>query len=470
MAMRDLVHQFVSELALPMPLPEVMPRWDELWPSHATIGELARSLRASGLPAQVISIEKLPNYPFFSRFGDQYALFSLHGEKGVKALTPDGEEVTISADTIKAEPIVTIPPVGTTFRIGEYQPVKDHDHDIAVFYAATNAEAELAKEQVIPDLSEIVKKARRTKKEIVFVDAVGLIPEEVIHRFGLHDDVAAFARALDAIKRDLARLQEGQQIYEARSPLWKEVYDFLAKERIRAVAEEIPQSLMEAIHEFDKRGLAQRALSHLIVGQIDEAAEVMSQYLMEFHQLNCTIRNQHFAQHLRGILDKSSSPLTLIVLREIGHYGSIEANFQQHHISTKIVGHEKFTELIGLPSYVNFGVELTQEARQIDALRYCLKTLIASRIAGGLSFNELAARLGESAIDHLSRATLTDLITALHHPARVFLRSTPHDQPIQDQLLYLLAERSIIPWKLIPDPAVSVLSALKGDKNDENTN
>ena len=469
MTMHELVHQFVRELAFPMPPTEVMPRLDKLRPSHGAIGALASSLRAAGLPVQGISIEEFPNYPFFSRFGDRYALFSPYGEKEIKALTPDGEEVTIRANTIKSEPIVTIPPVGKPFRVNESQPKQTHGHEIAVFYAATNAEAELAREQVIPDLIKIVKKSQREKKEIVFVDAVGLIPEEVIAQFGLHDDRAAFAKALDAIRRDLAGLQEGRRIYEARSPLWKEVYDFLAEERIRAVVEEIPQSLMKTIHEFDKKGLAQRALSHFIAGQIDEAAKIMSDYLKRFHELNCTIRNKHFVRQIRQLLQRSSHPLALIVLREIGHYGTLESSFPRFHVSTKIVGHEKFTELIGLPSYVNFGVKLTEETRQIDALRYCLKTLVASRIAGGLSFNELAARLGKSEIDHLSRETIDEVIAALHHPARVFLRSTPHDQQVQDQLLYLLVKRRILSRGLIPDPAESVLSALKGVKNGENS-
>ena len=373
-------------------------------------------------------------------------------------------------DTIKTEPIVTIPPVGVTFRISEHRLEREHDHKIAVFYAATNAEAELAKEQVIPDLSELVKQARRENREIVFLDAVGLIPEEVIAQFGLHDDVAAFSRALDAIKRDLDRLQKGQQIYEARSPLWREVYNFLAEERIRAVAEEIPFNLMKSIQEFDKKGLAQRALSHFVAGQIDEAAKIMSDYLKRFHELNCIMRNKHFMRQIRQLLRGSSHPLTLIVLREIGHYGTLELSSPGLYvsISIKVVGHERFSELIELPSYVNFGVELTEETRQIDALRYCLKTLVASRIAGGLSFNELAARLGKSEIGQLSRETIDEVITALHYPARVFLRSTPHDQQIQDQLLYLLVERRILSRDLIPDPAESVLSAFKGDKNDKN--
>lgn len=473
MAMHDLVRQFARDLPLPTPTVKETLELNESWSSCSTIVKLAGALRAVGLPVQAISMEEPPaEYPFFGLLGDRYALLYRKGGKQITAFTAEDEEIILEMNIVQDKPIVTIPPVGTTFRINDRiskrQLKKSDDHEIVVFYAATNADAELAKEQVIPDLAELIKKSRREKKELVFIDAVGLIPEEVIHQFGLHNEVAAFFRVLDAIKRDLAGLRDGRRIYEARSPLWKEVYDFLAKERIRAVAEEIPQSLMKTVHEFDKKELAQRALSHFIAGQVDEAAKIMANYLRQFHELNCIIRNKYFVKQIMRLLRGSNRPLILFVLREIGHYGAIESNFPQRCMSTKIIGHEKFSELIGVPSYVNFGVDVTEETRQIDALRYCLKTLIASRIAGGLSFNEVAARLGESEVNHLSRETIDEVITALHHPARVFLRSTPHNQQIQDQLLYILVERRLIPRSLLPDPAESVLPALEGDKHGKN--
>ena len=460
MGMNDLIRDFARELSLPTAGLRVLDERLPLTPSIEKPGVFAGSLRAAGLPVQAILIESFLSYSFFGVYDSGYALFSPTSEKRVKVITPDMQEEIVDPGVVQRQPIITIPPVGRTFRVTEVAPRKWADkHEIAIFYSATTSSAELAKQQVIPDLEALVGRAKLEGKEMIFIDAVGLIPEEAVHRYGLHDE--AFKRALDALQREADGTREGRPIHETRSPLWREIYSFLAKNRVRTVVERYSSELDRSIKKFDKLGLAKEAVGYLLAGRIEDATEVMMQYLSEFHRLNCTRRGESLAGQIKQILDASESPLIVVVLREIGHYGALETLFREYPQTTKIVGNEKFTDLLSATSLVNFQVDVPEEVLRASAVRYCLKTLITPKIAGGRPFNEIVARFARTELDRLDEEAVRDIFADLHHPARIFLRSTPHSQELQDQLLHILKDRRIIPGELIEDPADCVATALR---------
>lgn len=454
MALADLVQAFVRKLDIQSTKSRAIQSSASL--DCDDLSELAISLRADGIPVQELVLDTLPDSPTIGKHGGQFALFCRKSADNVATTLADGEELGLHSEDVQLESVVCVPPIGQKFKIRQVHQAASHNHEIALFYAATNASKDLAHKQLIPDLETLREYSNKHAKKMLFVDSVGLIPEEVVHRFGLHD-ADAFRKALSSIKSETSGLRKGHAAYNAHCPLWNEAYVFLAEHQIEGLTEELPFKLWKQITHFDEQRLAQQALSHFVSGQIQEASELMARYLSEFHDLNCTRRNEFLVEQLTDFLDASSDPVMLIILREIGHYGSLETLLTQYPKTTKILGHGKFSNLIGPSSYSNFGVQISESHRRLSALRYCLKSLVAPIIASGASYYEMAARLAETGIDNLCEETVENLIRDLHHPARVFLRSTPHDQAIESQLLYLLRDRGIVPAALVPDPAEDLI-------------
>jgi hypothetical protein len=458
MALADLVQAFVRKLDIESTEFGAIQSSASL--DCNNLSELAISLRSNGIPVQELTLDTLPDSPAIGKHGGQFALFCRKKGDNVTATLASGEELGLHSEDVQLESIVCVPPIGQKFKIRQVQQPDSHDHEIALFYSATNASRELAHEQLIPDLEALRAYSSNHAKKMLFVDSVGLIPEEVVHRFGLHD-ADGFRKALSSIRNETSGLRKGHATYNDRCPLWNQTYVFLAEHQIEGVTEELPFKLWKQITHFDRQHLAQQALSHFVSGQIEEASELMARYLSGFHDLNCARRNEFLAQQLIELLDASSDPVVLIILREIGHYGSLEALLTQYPKTTKILGYGKFTNLIGPSSYSNFGVQISESHRRLTALRYCLKSLVAPIIASGLSYYDMAARLADTSIENLCEETVDNLLKDLHHPTRVFLRSTPHDQDIQYQLLYLLRDRGIMPSALVPDPAEDLIEEVR---------
>ena len=448
----------------------------EIATTEAGASQLAQILRSCGIPAQLYQLlasRKVAelSFPVLYAINGQWMMIS-QSERGEIGLA--GKEHRVPpADLLPNRVIVAEPPVGIPFVLRDTHNLAEPtraSNDIAVFYTATNEDASLAG-QVLGDLENLIERARKDGKDVVFLDSLGLIPPDTVRMFG--GGRSGFYSVRRTMQLELEQTTNGGAApRDSRSPIWNKVYTALQKHKIPAVLEDLKFDFWRWSLAFDKKRLMHRALDHFIAGQLDEAAELMAKHQAGFHRLNCTIRNRNFVSQIRKITTQHSNPVLFLILREIGHYGVLEKMLPNNEffVQTKILGETRFAALLKIlgmnEALSNIGVSLNSEEIQLLGLRACLKALLLPRIAAGKSLTQAALVLDECQIDHLDWETIAALIEQLHAPSRVFLRNEPYNQTIQEQLLYLLNAEHIVPDTLMPDTVDAIPT---GGANDQDS-
>lgn len=361
--------------------------------------------------------------------------------------------------------VVGEPPVGSPYRVLREgsEALEPTDVRVWLFYASPADDAELAAQQVLPELEEILDLAQEERGRAVFVDSVGLIRDRGA-TIGVSDS-AVFQRAMVSLRAQDKELRAPSGFHaDAGSPMWQAIYEYLGKRRdeLSWITEDLRWSLQQRIVRHDLRKLTTQALNHFAAGQIDEAAEIMSKQIRTFHELNCLERNRRLALQIEQIAEESGSAARIVVIREIGHVNSLEELLPRSlGVQTKIVATEPLRVLfarMGMETAVeNFGVCPTPEAVRLRALRHCIKCALPATALRGLSLSAGARLLASTCIDSLSEPSVREILDRLHAPARVFLRNAPHAHAMGTQLQYLLADLGVIPPELLGDPAERLL-------------
>jgi len=368
-------------------------------------------------------------------------------------------------DPALASVIIGEPPVGSPYvilREGD-EALAPADIGVWLFYASPADDAELAEQQVLPDLEAILDRAREEGARPIFVDSVGLIRDRGA-TVGVSDS-AAFQRAMISLRAQAKELRAPSGFHsDAQSPMWQAIYAYLGERRdeVSWVTEDLRWRLQERIVRHDLRKLGTQALNHFAAGQIDEAADVMTEQIATFHELNCLERNRRLAHQIEQIIEERGSEARIVVIREIGHVNSLETLLPTSlGIQTKIVATEPLHVLfarMGMETAVgNFGVVPTQDNVRLRALRQCIKCALPATPLRGLSLSAGARLLASTCIDALSEQSVREILDRLHAPVRVFLRNTPHAHAMGKQLQYLLVDLGVIPPELLEDPAAKLL-------------
>jgi hypothetical protein len=429
--------------------------------SAASALSIAKALRAGGLPCVAYRMPEhrpladLP--PAMLAVGDEWSL---------------SQELS-GVDTTQASAIVGEPPTGVPYSVlRERTPFTDDpEAQVHLFYASPADGAELAQQQVLPDLERILDHGRQEGGATAFIDSVGLIRDQGA-KHGVRDRVA-FRLAMDQLRvlgTDLAAPAGFQ--FGTNVPLWRTIYEYLQTRAgdLLWTTENLGWALQRRIVDHDVRQLRTLALNHFSAGQVDEAADVMAQQLSTFHSLNCDARNSRLVRQIEQTV-VSEGASRVIVLREIGHVNSIEERLpDSFDVRTKIVATEPLRVLfarIGMETAVaNFGVEPTADALRLRALRHCIKCMLPLEGVGRRAFSDGARVTASTCIDSLSEETMAEILRRLHAPGRVFLRNAPHTHSVGEQLQYLLVDLGVIPPELLEDPAKRMVHACKSSQKN----
>lgn len=412
--------------------------------------DLAQLLRGAGIPAQAYRLIE-PSKLQFPCITFHDGSWKLHLPLGADAYGLPEELILWEPSFEKGTVIVGEPPVGCRFQllIREDDQLQTDDLDIYVFYAATSDEAKLAEQQLFTELQSMLDQAQQAGREVIFLDAVGLIPEETVRCYGT-DEQVAFQKALDAIRQETKGITRGIPIYDSTSSFWSALYRFLAERRVHCVLEELAYDLWRKIVEFDRRNLTEKAIVEFLTGFPDRAAKTMLEHMRGFHDLNCFQRDLNFAHQIEALMTGANRPFILIA-REIGHYDVLEGFLgSKYLVHSKILGQEeRFTTLLRAPALdvllVNIGVELSDQDLELIVLHQCV---IVSVLRDRVKSLRTAARLLEAChIDELSRQQIREIIQELNDPTHMYLRSQGQD--ILDQLAYILKDKGVVPSEVI---------------------
>lgn len=436
---------------------DVFEEFTDLQEAHSEKKEariIAKKLREKGIPVQAYQLQNEDQlskleFPFLIKHLGEWKLIDPSSDDYLGMVNKDEEGNPI---------IVGEPPVGVTFEMIKKQP--DNSVKIYIFYAATNDSPKLAHEQVFTDIERILE-AKEENTDILFMDALGLIPEETVINQPGQNRRERFEEAFEGIKAQTANIENGvppKEYHKARSPFWNEVWEFLAQRKVRSVLEELQFELWEKIIDFDNKKLVNKAFQLAYYGWPEQAAETMAGWKIGFHKRNCLERNGYLSNQINQLIEKSGKPLIILMAKEIGHYGVLESLLSDYTVYSKIIGHRKFRTLLKVPPLDvildNMEVRLSEDTRKLLALKQCLKGFIQARIGDNL--RKSAEIFEKTHIDELTYKQITHLLEDLHSPERIYLRQVDN-QKLEDQLIYLLRNKGII--------STQVMEKLRGDED-----
>jgi hypothetical protein len=402
--------------------------------------ELAKDLRERGFPVQVYRLVKPCPLPFAHLIWEE-SLWDAH-------LPPLRPSKRAGMGVIVGEP-----PTGRWFELLRASLTHTRElPDVLVIYAFTNDAADIDT-GLFPELADFFKAAKEQGRNVVYVDSVGLIPEETVRLFGKGEERNGFNQAFQSIQEGVEAIAQGRPPMEAQSPFWRKLYEFLAEKRIRSVAESLSYELWREIVDFDHLNLSERALTELLTGFPEEAAKTMLRQIITFHELNCLRRAKALAHQLVDLKEKDPKVLFFLA-REIGHYGALEAALPvSWRIQTKILGQERIPQLLACPGIegllLNLEVNIPEESWDLLALHHCLKVLLLPYLERGP--RKVAQFFGITGIEKLSFMEIKKIVEELQHPLAILQRTQGHS--ISEQLFYLLRARNLVPdekrgWEL----------------------
>lgn len=402
----------------------------------------ARCLREHGLPVQAYQLRSadgsdLPALPP-----------ALVHQRGWQLPSTESEDPAPGAVRVGE------PPVGWGFTLVDGQsapPVPAGPPDVLICYAVPSDSGELADRQLLGNLRRLLSESVRAGRKVLYVDAVGLVPERTVQATGSGTGVSEsrFDEVLALLQREIAQTTQGRAPFEAHSPIWRRVGEIVAAERIPSTLERLPFELWKEIVDLDRQGLREFAARFLFLGRTDKATEAASRFSAAFHQLNRVRRDEAFVQQLLGLGGAEPRPV-VFTCRELDHYGRIESALSREGLQvwSLILGDEPLSTLLRAPLLGsalldNMGVAASEDARKARALRDCVKWVVQA--AYGRPDVRWAVRVFE-ALDGLDEAQIDDVVKALGHPTRLYLRQKGQDPA--SQLLYLLRDRGYLPLEI----------------------
>ncbi|MEM4724114.1 MAG: hypothetical protein QXP01_03805 [Candidatus Hadarchaeum sp.] len=344
--------------------------------------------------------------------------------------------------------LVGEPPTGTWFVVLPYPEETGKEltaPDVLVVYASTQDAADVDP-QVFSELVGYFEVARNSGRPVIYVDALGLIPEETVRGSSTHEE-SAFRSVYEALSREIGGIGQGLVPCETGSPFWRELYCFLAKHHIPSVLENLTYELWREIVDFDHKHLLNRAMVEFTTGFPEEAAQTMALYARQFHELNCLRRAASLADQVRELLNVSPRPLVLLV-REIGHYGVLERLLSRDYVvHSKILGLERFRHLFAAPGVaegflINLEVHLPEEVWRILGLHSCLRFFLLPCLKTK-SFRDIVRYFAKSRLEDLGFRDVQNLFEQLDEPMAVYQRSQGYS--LHEQAFALLRAQGVLP-------------------------
>jgi len=446
---------------------EQLPRVD------AGAGALAMALRCEGIPVQcyrLANADRVQNlvFPFIAE-SDREWVVSDPGNpyRGVAA---PGRRARVPQSFPVNRVLVAEPPMGEAFFLGEDSACASWSTDIeaAVFYLATEADTSSAADQLVDDLECLVEDARTRGREVLYFDFLGELPSEVMRLIGGGGE--GFRLVMEALRLRLSspRLVRGQR-EDARSPVWDGARRAMEQLGVEVLREVLDSSLMTRYISLCRDRSAQAALAHLAAGQLEQAAAQMGSFLEDLHRLDCGVRAEASVRRIKQVASERGRPMCILAVRGIDHYGVLERllSDQGVDVRSKILGAGRFAPLTGASmsqqTLDNLDVSVSAEERRAIALRECLKHVAFAYVTETQGIRALLQSLAEFRMDGLRAGRIESLVNQLQAPSRVYLRSHPYNQGVQEQLVYMLRAERILPEAWIRDPADLIDSGGEAD-------
>lgn len=183
--------------------------------------------------------------------------------------------------------------------------------------------------RLLTDLTQrLLAQAAAEQRTIVYVDELGLIPEETVKMrcFGGSEE-EAYKRVREVLDGEVQALEKGMASYD-KSPLYREFYKILASQtrrgvKVKAVSEDLTYALWKKIvncdHETDPK---RQELIKLFLGlQFESLATATINIFRLRWMVNDWERDEAFLKQIASLIQENGPNTFVLTLRTGAHFG-----------------------------------------------------------------------------------------------------------------------------------------------------
>lgn len=197
--------------------------------------------------------------------------------------------------------------------------------------------------KVLDDLHE---QATRSGKKLVYIDELGLIPEESVKRTQESSQLGekeAFESAKKSLGDEITGFEDGISTYD-ENPFYQAQYSYLANHKIKSYMENLDYENWKRILAFDDLNIHNEATKAFCLGDTETYLKKLKKYTKGFWLYNVKERDEIFRRQIKEIAE--GNPQSIIVtLRGIGHYGTEEKlDLRDFTVETFVIADGDFNE------------------------------------------------------------------------------------------------------------------------------
>ncbi len=275
-------------------------------------------------------------------------------------------------------------------------------------------------ERLLDYLKQLIDEAVIEGRLIIFLDELGLIPEETVRAYisDVRSEKEAFAYVKDLLTREVRDIERGFAPYD-QDPLYQRLYQILAERarkgaRISVVLEDLSYELWEQIISRDKEidPKQQGLLKLLLFAQLSQVANTVIEIARLRWEVNGWDRDQAFLlQVARLIEEKRNERPLLINLRTASRFGT-ETRLPSTDVRLLCYALSEVPEpeYLATESYLNLlwnnGVVLGVEETALMAVKAALGSILCTYKLGQGKSPRQAAWEAHKALVALSREDL----------------------------------------------------------------
>lgn len=333
-------------------------------------------------------------------------------------LMPDGKSIVMKEKDFISQlegDILTKPLVGIKAKRLPY--AQGNNKFVVVYFYHSGEDFESLRRV----LDELRLEAQQRNKEFIYIDELGLIPEETIQsnmKTNNYGEREAFENVKKILQDDVNKLEKGITIIGESNPFYRELYKYLAQYRVKSFMEDLRYERWREIVTFDSLGYYGKAINYFFFNNIDKYLESIERFIEGYWEYNVRKRDEDFRNQIKGIIAKYPNSI-IFTIRGIGHYGLEEVLLIENlEIETLLLGEGTFEDnMLDSQIYYVFltnGVVMKEDERRLMLLKtYLEDTLRAYFTREGLKIPE-ATRLVCKIVKHLKEEDILKFSQAIY--------------------------------------------------------
>lgn len=177
-------------------------------------------------------------------------------------------------------------------------------------------------------VQELIAQAWAEHRTIVYVDELGLVPEETVKAMGIGlSEQEAYKRVRELLDREVKDLEKGYASYD-KSLLYRELYEVLASQarqgvKLKAVSEDLTYELWKKIVERDHETDPKRdeLLKLFLLCQLERLAVMAVEIIRLRWEVNDWERDEAFLNQIASLIQEHGKNVLILTLRTGAHMG-----------------------------------------------------------------------------------------------------------------------------------------------------